>query len=1136
MPLQYQTINIPFGFGMDESHHPFTLPRPLCEAVVNGRVDKTGAISKRLGWAEVSSYVGNPGGRILTLPDGRMFVLNRNTNVSNPVRLSQFGGVTSVTSAQTGAGGTQALSEIFVTGREEVAHDTARQIDGSGFPVLSKPDMGYEPTSNLVVYCWVQAGNDATTRVFATVLNASTRVQVVPARDVSVTAESPGHGQGQNAVRPRVVRQGTSLYVVYGRPDTVSPTTASSIWAAKFDTVTLGWSNAVQLVNDWDGGTFDVHEFVGSESTAWFLAYSRATATRIALRKVNGTTVIAIVDTGAVVTSVQALCIYAELGGSVWIAYWDSTPRVAYMGFDTGLVGVTFGPTAIETGATIEQLLMIGITKGNGTDTVAVFWSTCAYLAFAAFPGFRPARPVSKFCRVTSGGAVSGIAQRTGFAMCTRPYLAANDVYYCNYVYDAGMCAHTVPAPFKASEFRSRGYCTGYTVAVASKNTLLFSTVLNAENPELWRAAATWAIGEASSRNVTDEYTGVRFEVGANAGFGASGDVLFSQASGAQLEFALQTYIENGVADSDLAVIAGRYGVSACRMIIDRKNEVPVYAALIGNNVVFSGGTPSVFDGQNVVEYGFLWPPENAAGEPTHGGGDLEAGQYLAKVTWRYKHATGDVTESIPVQVREKETGAAELTVAAAGDHIALAIPVLGLTKKYNDVIINVFGGSQEPETILAPVVQVYRTEADSGTYYSEGENTVTGSTANKIYDVQGDLFPTVQVADDFALAQPQLYNTDGILDNYPPPALTHIVTHRGRVFGISAENPRKLRFTHIYEPGELPGWNPLLELEVPEKAFALASLDDKLVIFCEKSVFFLMGNGPDKKGLNSDYSEPERLNAPYGTTNPDTLAQTPDGIFFGTNEGGGIGPISIYMIDRKLSVQRVGGPVEDSITDMLYCTGSIVDHVNERIYWCYINAPLMQTADEGIVAVYDWRHNAWMIDAVQAGQEEGPPVDTQIVSLGNWGGFLYATTKDTTRLYIHAGYSDPGGDTYIPTIIATAWLPLAQTQAWQRYRWLGFLADRIAAHDLAVAIYNDYQATAVQTWTWTDGADISNLSYEHLKMHISNQRATAVRVAFADSQSAGEPVGAGYTVTGLALECGMKAPLVKLPQGGMKG
>lgn len=1134
MPLQYTTINVPFGFGVDESTHAFALQRPMLQALENGRIDKTGAISKRLGWAAEGGYTGQPGAYMASLND-RILLFNRSTFVSNPLSLGIYnagGNSDARVWPQTGYGGTQGISEAYVLGRESIEQPTWNWDETQAEYVATRPDFGYEPTNNIVVYVWEQMLGDesASRRIYASVLDATTRQPLMPIKDISAAAVA-GALPGSTLVRPRVVRQGTQLFVVFGKI-----TGTNGIWCAQFDCGTKSWSAAVNIASDWDGTTFDVYEFVGSEATNWFMSYTRTTATDLHIQKMNGTAVVAF--NSVLGGHFGAHCIYPVFGGNVWVAWYDDTPRVQYSTFDTGLVGTTGGgivENGIDPELGAEQILQMGMTTipyafGSPTDMVGLFWTSGARLRYG---GGGAAFPVSKFCRIQTNGTVSTKSRRQGLEMITRPYASPNGVIYANYVYDRAIVASS--DSIIETQEQSRGFTTAFTIAVVDATTLHFGTI-NDAIPGAWRCCATWGIGEASRRNAPDS-AGTMRHMGANAGFGLAG-------TNGTLEFPFQSFLEGGVTDSTTATPIGNWGVHACRMVIDDDSDIPVYATTIGNNVVLSGGTPSVYDGQTVTEYGFLWPPEYGFLGTLGSGGHLTAGDYEVAVTWRYQHATGDMCESIPITMRVKGTALSSITVIN-NDTIQISLANLSLTKKYNDTATTIgVAGAELGETSFALSMQAYRTTVGGSSFYSEGQGQRFASVPNDVYRVDnqdgGSSFTLFQVTqfDSVAQAQANIYTTGGILPNYPPPSLTHLCTHRGRVFGISAENPKDLVFTHIYEPGDLPGWHPDLVLTMPEKAYALASLDEKLIVFCEKGIYVIAGTGPDRKGLNSDYTEPQRLNAPHGTTEPKAVVSYPDGIFFYANEITAAGVPSIFLLDRKLNVTRIGGPVEDNLSTFKYCRGAIVDFVNERIYWAFCDAQLVRSVTSGAVIVYDWRHKAWMTDSVFHKDEGGNTLSTAIVGLGILNGTAYSTMPFDANIYRHSGSADPGG-AYVSTIAITAWLPLSQIQAFQRYRWLSLLAQRVGAHALTVSVSNDYDQTILvggftQKWTWTD-AEISALTYDHLKMHISHQRATAIAVLVQDSDSGSGP-SAGFTLTGLAIEAGLKSPLAKLPQAGMKG
>jgi hypothetical protein len=84
----------------------------------------------------------------------------------------------------------------------------------------------------------------------------------------------------------------------------------------------------------------------------------------------------------------------------------------------------------------------------------------------------------------------------------------------------------------------------------------------------------------------------------------------------------------------------------------------------------------------------------------------------------------------------------------------------------------------------------------------------------------------------------------------------------------------------------------------------AISAMDDKLIIFKTNSIYYLTGNGPDITGQNNDFSDPVFITGTVGCINANSIVFTPNGIFFQSNKG-------VWVLNRNLSTEYVGAPVE---------------------------------------------------------------------------------------------------------------------------------------------------------------------------------------------------------------------------------
>lgn len=71
-----------------------------------------------------------------------------------------------------------------------------------------------------------------------------------------------------------------------------------------------------------------------------------------------------------------------------------------------------------------------------------------------------------------------------------------------------------------------------------------------------------------------------------------------------------------------------------------------------------------------------------------------------------------------------------------------------------------------------------------------------------------------------------------------------------------------------------------------PGEITAIAAMDDKLIIFKKNTIYFVTGTGPDITGANNDFSDPIFITSTVGCINASSIVYSPLGIFFQSNKG----------------------------------------------------------------------------------------------------------------------------------------------------------------------------------------------------------------------------------------------------------
>ena len=141
--------------------------------------------------------------------------------------------------------------------------------------------------------------------------------------------------------------------------------------------------------------------------------------------------------------------------------------------------------------------------------------------------------------------------------------------------------------------------------------------------------------------------------------------------------------------------------------------------------------------------------------------------------------------------------------------------------------------------------------------------------------------------------------------DPGPVPPSRFLLNTKGRVFGISGDDPKQI-FSRFFVPGEAPRSrlpSCIFLSDTDEAAVALGVLNDKLIIFTRTRVTTSMATGPSDTGGGTGFSEPLLFSDALGCVEPASVCVTPMGLVFQGSADG------IFLVDQGLGVTRIRRP-----------------------------------------------------------------------------------------------------------------------------------------------------------------------------------------------------------------------------------
>ena len=397
--------------------------------------------------------------------------------------------------------------------------------------------------------------------------------------------------------------------------------------------------------------------------------------------------------------------------------------------------------------------------------------------------------------------------------------------------------------------------------------------------------------------------------------------------------------------------------------------------------------------------------------------------QYQFVFTYEWTDKNGNLHVSAPSEVLQLQGDDATFKIDVDHKVDFYLSPLLDDLTEKNNVVMKAFR-----------TLNITSDSTDAGAGV-EGEFFYDGVVDASAYekDEQSDLYGLLKYqfknSDAKLVQRDTCYISKGEIANIPPPSMSKMTIHDGRLFLLSSEDPNRIYYSKPKLRMSSLEFSDFHYIEASEKggtALNIDSLSGKLFIFKKDLISVTYGTPMNASATAGGYAPVSSFSPSIGLTNAESLLSTDEGLFFQSYG-------DMYVIGKGLSVNKVGIEVGSSIA--VVSSSISLSNVNElRI--CHSEGVVIYNTlfKQWYTSDFISRKNSVVIDGVQLSIDEESSV----------------VVKEDANYF-------GDGTKPIQTDIETAWIKIAGPQGLQRVRNILFLGGLSSETTFNLELSYDY-------------------------------------------------------------------------------